>query len=114
MVNKSRSEHSKELGSALLWSAFFSIGLLFFSVFSLVLSGKNVYPWPFHIDWFSQGESVFRFCAGLGMLLLAATPVIMLGMFMVYSMRQRNKRSTLVSLSVMVVVFFGLFMAMNG
>ena len=111
---RSKSEISTRLGSVLIRGAFLSIGLWSFSVFSLVILGKKIYPWPFSLTLYSEGNGVYGFGAGLGMLLLAATPVSMLAVFIVHSISQKNIRSILVGTSVMMVVFTALIMAMMG
>lgn len=111
---RSKTEISARLGSVLIRGAFLSIGLWFFSVFSLVILEKKISPWPFSLSLFSDSNSIYGIGAGIGMLLLAATPVSMLAVFIVHSIAQKNIRSVLVGTSVMMVVFTGLIMAMIG
>ncbi len=109
---KSESDLSSRLGSVLLWGAFSGVGLWFLSVFSIVASGEKLSSMPFSLTWIFNAESIFELGAGIGMLVLAATPVSMLAVFVVFSIAQRKTRPIAVGLSVMAVVISAQFIAM--
>lgn len=99
----------------MIGGAFAGVMISCLSVIGLVALGEPVHPWILSLDgWWVGGAWPLRLAAGGGILLLAATPVLMLFVFGTQAVRQRRHRAMGAVVGLTVVLALGLWLALSG
>lgn len=95
--------------------AFGGVALALIAVAGLAAAGRSVADWPLLLSgWWSGDAAGLRFVAGAGIVLLGATPVIMLLVFGVQAVRQRHRRGMTATLALVAVLTAGVWLALQG
>ena len=86
---KTPASHARFLGTIMLVGSVAGVAMSLVSVVWLAIVGALERPWPISVDgWWSGGYSGLKFLAGTGILVLAATPILMLAVFCIQSARE--------------------------
>lgn len=110
MVNSSE-KLPRLLGILLLAGSLAGVLLSFVSVAVLVGLGQGAQSWPLSLHgWWAGDHSALKLTAGLGMLILGATPVVMLLVFGVRAARERRYDTVLVAVGLLGILALGLLM----
>jgi hypothetical protein len=106
---------ARRLGGVLIGGAFGGVALALAAVVVLAATGRSVADWPLSLSgWWSGDGAGLRFVAGAGIVLLGATPVIMLLVFGVQAARQRHRRGLAATLALAAVLTAGVWLALQG
>lgn len=108
---KSDDKLPRLLGNLMLAGSVAGVLLAFVSVLVLQALGEGGGSWPLSVQgWWSGDHAALKFMAGLGILVLGATPVLMLLVFLVRAARERRYRTVGVALGLLIVLALGLLM----
>ena len=99
------------LGTVMLAGSFIGVLLGFVSLLVLHLMGEGSGAWLLTVQgWWSGDLPVLKFMVGLGILILGATPVMMLLVFGIRAVRERRYRTVLVAVGLVTILALGLLM----
>ncbi len=95
--------------------AFGGVALALAAVIGLAASGHSVAGWPLLLSgWWSGDGAGLRLVAGVGIVSLGATPVVMLLIFGAQALRQRHRRGLVATLALVAVLTAGVLLALRG
>jgi hypothetical protein len=102
------------LGGLMIAGSIAGVLLSLAAMVLLVVLGEVCMPWPMDIaGWWSGGHPVPKFLVGLGILILGATPVIMLAAFLARALKERRWITVLAASGLFVVLAFGLLQVLG-
>jgi hypothetical protein len=98
------------LGTLMIAGSLAGVLLSLGAVVVLALIGEVAMPWPLSADgWWAGDYAGLKFTVGFGILLLGATPVIMLSAFFARALKERRWGTVLATFALFLVLGFGLF-----
>lgn len=98
------------LGTLMLVGSLAGVLLSLLAVVVLASLGEVAMPWRFSKDgWWAGDYPGLKFQVGLGILLLGATPVIMLAVFLTRAIKERRWDTVLAASGLFLILAFGLF-----
>jgi hypothetical protein len=98
------------LGTLMIAVSLAGVLLSLVAVVSLALLGEASMPWPLSAaGWWSGECAGLRFLVGFGILLLGATPVVMLAVFFARALQERRWGTVLSASGLFLILVFGLF-----
>ena len=97
------------LGTVMIAGSFTGVLLSLVSVVALALLGEAM-PGPLSADgWWAGNYPGLKFSVGLGIMLLGATPVIMLAVFSTRAIKEHRWGTVLAASGLFLVLALGLF-----
>lgn len=106
----SKDRLARFLGALMIAGSLIGVLLSLAATVLLVLLGEASSPWPLSAaGWWSGGYAGLKFLAGLGILLLGATPVVMLAALLVRVLRERRWGTVLAVSGLFLVLLLGVF-----
>ena len=102
---------SSVLGTIMRAGSLAGIAVSFISIVALAALGELTRPWPLSASgWWDGSYPAIRLVAGIGILILAATPVVVLLTFGMQSVRQRRMTTALLAGAILAILVAGLIM----
>ncbi len=99
----------------MLVGSFAGVGLSLFGVVVLAALGADLSDWTLSVDgWWSPDYVLLRFLTGLGILFLAASPIVMLLTFSFQAVRARQFRTVLIACGLLAILACGLLINLLG
>jgi len=103
------------LGTIMLVGSFAGVGLSLTGVVVLAALGADLSAWTLSMDgWWSPDYPLLRFLTGVGILFLAASPIVMLLTFSFQAVRARQYKTILIACGLLAILACGLLINLLG
>jgi hypothetical protein len=108
-------KQARFLGTIMLVGSFAGVGLSLIGVVILAILGADLSDWTLTADgWWSPDYALLRFLTGLGILFLAASPIVMLLTFSFQAARARQYKTVLIACGLLAILACGLLINLLG
>ncbi len=103
------------LGTILVAGSIAGVVLSAGAVLALAMLGADTRSWPLSLGgWWTGEHALLRFSAGLGIVLLAATPVTTLVLFGIQALREGHGRTILTVVGLLMIIISAVCLNLLG